>query len=79
MNDHDLAARIEQAITLKDVKEVKALVEQAKRHAPWSRPLVDVLSRAAIFLTPLSPTTVDIGTVTEYGLTQKLSRPIRCF
>ena len=27
----------------------------------------------------LSPRTVDISTITEYGLTQKLSNQIRCF
>ena len=27
----------------------------------------------------LSPRTVDISTITEYGLTQKLSNSIRCF
>lgn len=30
-------------------------------------------------LPPLAPSVVDVGTVTEYGLTQKLSTPIRCF
>jgi hypothetical protein len=27
----------------------------------------------------LHPSVVDVGTITEYGLTQKLSNPIRCF
>ena len=28
---------------------------------------------------PLAPSTVDISTISEYGLTQKLSNSIRCF
>jgi hypothetical protein len=27
----------------------------------------------------LAPSTVDVSTIKEYGLTQKLSAPIRCF
>lgn len=30
-------------------------------------------------LPPLAPSVVDVATVTEYGLTQKLSAAIRCF
>lgn len=28
---------------------------------------------------PLAPRTVDVSSITEYGLTQKLSNSIRCF
>lgn len=28
---------------------------------------------------PLHPSVVDVGTITEYGLSQRLSTPIRCF
>jgi hypothetical protein len=79
MTDHDLARRIEQAITLKDAKQVRALLGQAQIGPQSSWVLMDAVKAAAVFLTPMSPTTVDVGTVTEYGLTQKLSRPIRCF
>ena len=30
-------------------------------------------------LLPMATSTVDISTITEYGLTQKLSNSIRCF
>ena len=39
-------------------------------------------TRAAIFAylrTPASPGPVDVGTISEYGLTQRLSNNIRCF
>lgn len=42
----------------------------------WKR----YLTAQAVKTTPaLSPSTRDISTITEYGLTQKLSNAVRCF
>jgi hypothetical protein len=46
-------------------------------HAIWqAREAADIAWNAD---QTLSPSTIDVGTVTEYGLTQKLSCAIRCF